>query len=196
MKPTSPLRALAVLALALGAAVASGADADEVPIELQAQLLSKMTTYVKGLAPAGATSLKVLVVYPAGAPDAPPTRSAKAMAQAVASVGKMGNLTAESKTTAFTDVKAFQAALATEQPQVVYVTGDHDAKSVALVAQALKGSAVLSVSGTRSHVELGVVLGFAVAEGRPRVLVNLKQAREQEIVFHNGLLRYAVIVEP
>ena len=184
----------AVAALLAAAGVFAG-DADELPLELQAQLLSKMTTYVKGLAPAGATSLKVLVVYPASAPDAPPTRAAQAMVQAIGQQGKMGTLAAESKTVPFTDLKAFQATLAAEKPNVVYVTSEHDAKSLGYLAQALKGSGVLAVTGTRAHLEQGVVLGFTPAEGRPKVLVNLKQAREQGVVFHNGLLRYAVIVE-
>jgi hypothetical protein len=182
------------LGVVLLAAIAR-ADADELPVELQAQLLSKMTTYVKGLAPEGAKALRVLVLYPATTPDAPPTRAAQAMTGAVTGLKQIGTLTAEAKAAPFTDQKAFEALLAAEKPQVVYLTNEHTTKSLGFVAPALKGRGVLSVTGTRSHLEQGVVLGFAPAEGRPKVMVNLKQAREQGITFHNGLLRYAVIVE-
>ncbi|MBL8955170.1 MAG: DUF4154 domain-containing protein [Myxococcaceae bacterium] len=188
------MRAL-LLVLLFAPVAAQAAESEELPTELQAQLLSKMTTYVKGLAPAGATSLKVLVVYP-GAADSPPTRAATAMVDALSKLGQMGTYKVDVKPQVFTDERALQAALATEKPQVVYVTGEHTTKSLGFVVAAVKSvGGVVSVSGTPSHVEQGVVLGFGAAEGRPRVLVNLKQAREQGVSFHNGLLRYAVIVE-
>jgi len=181
--------------VALAATAAQAGEGEELPTEMQAQLLSKMTTYVKGLVPAGGTSIKVLVVYP-GAADAPPTRPAAAMTDALTKLGKMGTYAVEAKPVVFTDQKDLEAVLAAQKPNVVYLTQEHTPKSLGFVLQALKATGgVLSVSGTPSHVEQGVVLGFGAAEGRPRVLVNLKQAKEQGVSFHNGLLRYAVIVE-
>jgi hypothetical protein len=44
-------------------------------------------------------------------------------------------------------------------------------------------------------VKQGVVLGFSLVESRPRVLINLKQAQKQNIVFLGGLVSHSVVVD-
>ena len=53
----------------------------------------------------------------------------------------------------------------------------------------------LTISGVADHVKLGAVLGFALIEARPRVLINLKQAERQKIVFLSGLVKHSIVVE-
>jgi hypothetical protein len=174
--------------------VAFAAAAEELPVALQAQLLSKMTTYVKALTPQGATAVNVWVVYPG--PGEAPTRAAQALTSALTELGQMGTLKAQPKALAFADPKQFAAALAAEKPQVLFLTPEHNEKNVSALVEAAKAvPGVVTVTGQSDHVKLGVVLGFSAVEGRPRVLVNLKQAKAQGVEFHNGLLRYAVIVE-
>lgn len=181
----------AVFALLL--LLASTARADELPVAIQVQLLSKMSTYVSNFAPADATAVKILVVYP-GTKDAPP-RGAQAVATALTQAGKLGRYTAQPMLVPFIDGKKLQATLAAEKPQVIYVAPELDEKSTAELVEAVTGTAVLTISGVAEHVRIGVVLGFSLVESRPRVLINLKQSQKQNIVFLSGLVKHSVVVD-
>ncbi len=169
------------------------AVADELPVPLQVQLLSKMSTYVSNFAPADATAVKVLVVHPAAKEG--PSRGAQALVSALTQAGKLGQYTAEPMLVGFTDLKKFQATLAAEKPQVIYLAPELDPKATAEIVEAASTSTVLTISGVSDHVKLGVVLGFSLVEARPRVLVNLKTAQKQNIVFLAGLVSHSVVVD-
>jgi hypothetical protein len=63
------------------------------------------------------------------------------------------------------------------------------------VMRELEGQRALTVATLADDVALGCVLGFAVRSGKPRVLVNLARARQQEIDFRADFLRMAEVVE-
>ncbi len=173
--------------------VGTAARADELPVQLQVNLLSKMSTYVQNFVPAGTESVKVLVVHP-GSKESP-TRGAQSLGSTIASVGKLGKYTAEPRLIAYGDAKTFRATLAAEKPQVVYLAPEIDSALTAEIVEAATSSTVLTISGVADHVRLGVVLGFALMEGRPRVLINLKQAQKQQITFLSGLVSHSVVVD-
>lgn len=173
--------------------IATGAAADELPINLQVQLLSKMSTYVSNFAPKGATSAKVFVVHN-GTKEAP-TRGANAIGTAITQTGKLGPYTAEVALVPFAGGKQLEAAIAAEQPQVVFLAPELEAKSVSEIVEAVGKGTTLTISGVAEHVRLGSVLGFALVEARPRVLINLKQAERQKIIFLSGLVKHSIVVE-
>lgn len=180
---------IAVFAIIL---LGTGAGADELPVNLQVQLLSKMSTYVSGFAPADATSVKILVVYPGGPKD-PPSRGAQALMASITQTGQIGRFTAEPKLIAFVEGKKFQGTVAAEKAQVIYLAPELDEKSTQEIVDA--AGPVITISGNADHVKLGVVLGFSLVEARPRVLINLKTAQKQNIVFLNGLVSHSVVVD-
>ncbi len=171
---------------------ATAAHADELPVALQIQLLSNMTTYIANMRPPDGSPVKVVVVQ---APAGTPTRSAQSLFNALQQAGKLGGFKVEPRLLPFADAKALAAALAAEKAQVVYLTSELNEKAAAGVVEALGTSGTVSVSSVADHVRLGVVLGFSLVEARPRILVNLKQAAKQAIKFDSGLLRHAVIVD-
>jgi hypothetical protein len=180
------------LLTAVGIAVLAGsAAADEMPVSLQVQLLSKMPTYVKTLSVPDGAAVKVLVLYPG---TGEPSRSAVAVVNAVQQLGKFGAVKAEAKAVAFGDAKAFAKTLADEKPQIVYLAPEMSQRDVADIVATDLG-VTLTVSGQTDHIRQGVVLGFSLVEAKPKVLVNLKHANAQGIAFTNGLMQYAVVVE-
>ena len=54
---------------------------------------------------------------------------------------------------------------------------------------------IVTVSAASAHIKQGVILGFDLVEAKPHILVHLKQARAQNVVFLSGLLTHSVIVE-
>lgn len=182
-------RPLLLLALAL----AGSAHAEELPAALQAQLLSKVATYVEGLTPPNAPPLNLLVVHPGSATA--PSRGAQALTQALNAVGSFGKRKVAPKPVAFEDAKRLQATLQAERPELVFLAPELDEAAAKAVADACAAAKVLTVSGVDAHVRRGAVLGFFLVEARPRVLVNLKRANAQGVRFHSGLLPNAIIVE-
>jgi hypothetical protein len=48
---------------------------------------------------------------------------------------------------------------------------------------------LLTVGATPEYVESGIVLGFDLVSGRPKLLINLSQARKQQVDFPASVLR-------
>ncbi|MFL5319297.1 MAG: YfiR/HmsC family protein [Myxococcaceae bacterium] len=185
------MRAHLLRVLVVAVALTAGfARADEVPVNLQIQLLSKMTTAIPAMQPAEGSKIKVLVITPGSVSS--PSRGAQALITAIKQVAKFGAFDADAQLVSVGDVKS---ALAVEKARVVYLAPELDEKSVSSVLDATSGSSVLTVCGTREQVKLGIILGFELAEARPVVLVNLKQARKENLDFKNQFLTHTTIVE-
>lgn len=168
--------------------VAVAARADELPVSLQAQLLQKAATYITSLAPGDSGAVKVLVLHP----GASPTRWSEGLAGALNQLGQLGKFKGEAKVV---PVSGLKSALAAEKPQVIWVPPELDEKGVSAVLEAVGTSNIVTVSVVSAHVKQGVILGFDLLEAKPRILVHLKQARAQSVVFLSGLLTHSVIVE-
>lgn len=179
------MRAFAAIFLVLFACAAS---AEELPLQLQVQLLQKTSAYITSLAPGEAGKLKVLIIHGGDKP----TRIAEQLSDAINKLGQLGKYPAEAKPVALSGLKA---ALGSEKPQMLWVTPDIDEKGVASVLEACGTTSIVTVSASQAHVKQGVILGFDLQEAKPRILVHLKQARAQSVVFLSGLLTHSVIVE-
>ena len=167
---------------------ATRAVADDLPLALQVQLLQKTSAYITSLQPGETGKVKVLVVYPGDKVS----RSSETVANTINQAGQLGRHPAEAKTVPLASLKA---TLATEKPQVLWVSPETDDKGVTALMEAVGSSNIVTVSAVSAHVKQGVILGFDLLEAKPRILVHLKQARAQNVVFLSGLLTHSVIVE-
>ncbi len=179
------MRAIAASAVLL---LGLAASADDLPLPLQVQLLQKTSSYITSLAPGEGGKVKVLVVYP----GASPSRASDTVASTINQAGQLGKYPAEAKTVALSGLKA---SLAAEKPQMLWLSPETDEKGVSQVMEAVGASNIVTVSAVAAHVKQGVILGFDLLEAKPRILVHLKQARTQNVVFLSGLLTHSVIVE-
>ena len=66
---------------------------------------------------------------------------------------------------------------------------------VAAVARALEGVAVISVAAIDAYVSNGAILGFELVSGRPRMVLNLAQAKKQGVAFRAQVMKLMRIVE-
>lgn len=164
------------------------ARADEMPVSLQAQLLQKTVTYITSLTPGPDGAVKVLVLFTG--PTA--ARGSEGMATALNQLGQLGKYKAVAKLAPAASVKV---AIELEKPQLIWVPPELDEKGVDQVLAACGQRPIVTVSGNAAQVKQGIILGFDVVEAKPRILVHLKQARVQNVVFISGLLTHSVIVE-
>jgi hypothetical protein len=62
------------------------------------------------------------------------------------------------------------------------------------IERSLSGVDVLSVAVEPSAVAKGIVLGFKLVSGKPKIMVNLAQAKRQNVSFSASLLKLAEVI--
>lgn len=177
---------------ALGAAVA-WADEVTVPAQLQAGLLARAANYDRNFARRSGDSAKILVVTSASPASA---QFFGQLRQTLANEQAVGNLPHSEEEVPFSSAAALAAKVKAEHVAIVFVApGLADADVKALVA-ALSGLDVLTAGANPAWIPLGLILGFDLVSGRPRLLVNLKQSQRQSVAFGADFLRLAQVIDP
>jgi len=180
---TIPL--LVAVAVLLVARVLSAGGA-LVPAAIQADLLSKLSAYDKGFpARAGGVTARVLILTRPGDPES--EVSAAEMKAAFARLDKLGGLRHEESVAAYEGAESLARRCRSENLAIVYFTPG--LSEFADVQAALSGLSVLTVTAVPEHVPKGVVLGFDLESGKPKIVLNLPQARKQMVDFPAKLLQ-------
>lgn len=176
----------AVLGMLLSWVQAARAERVPVPVSVQVGLLAKVAEYDKNLvARAGEIVRVVLLSKPE---DAQSERALAQMSAAFADVERIADLPVEVSSVAFTDAAALRRLCSARHVAIVYLTPGF-ASEVAAIRAALDGVDVLSVSSVPEYVEKGIVLGFDLASGKPKLLVHLEQAKLQNVSFRASALK-------
>lgn len=163
----------------------------EVPVRLQVDLLNRVIAYDKNFASRVHGSLTTAVVV-----DATDTDSVRVGAQVLNELqGRrtLGPYPQQATRLPFNGVQALVDECKRRKVGVVYVTPGVRVP-VSELAVSMQGLGVLTVGSMPEHVQQGLVLGFAVRSGKPRLLVNLAQARIQRVSFRADFLRMAEVV--
>jgi len=183
------------LAPLLAILVTSVARADEdvaVPVPLQIELLLKVAGYDKNLAARAPSVVRVLVLTKGG--DGQSTRVGQAAARALE--GKaVGSRPVEVSTAAFTGGAALASKVKEAKLAIVYVTPGFDAGEMDSIARSLSGISVLSAGALTRFIDSGVVLGFELVSGKPKLLVHLKRAHDQSVELSSQVLKIVRVIE-
>jgi hypothetical protein len=182
----------ACLAIAF-AVLASGGSAQEpgVPVSVQATLLAKVAAYDKNLHARSGPRMRVLILVQPGNPW-----SQRAGAQMKEALGELPTIAGLAHDEAIATAPAdWPAIWRAQRPSIVYVTpGFGDAEIQALTAS-MAGVDVLSVGAIPAYVPNGIVLGFDLVSGRPKLLVHLGQARRQRVALGADVLKLMRVYE-
>ena len=87
---------------------------------------------------------------------------------------------------------AVAARIKRERTAAVYLSSGL-ARSAESIAIALKGSDVMTVAAEPSAVIRGIAVGFDLLSGQPKILVNLGQAKTQNVQLPASVLSLALI---
>lgn len=162
------------------------AESASVPADLQAELLGKLAAYDRNFASrAGSVALVLIVVRPGNARS---TLNGAVMKSELAKIERIGGLAHREVVTPFESAAALAARIRSERAALVYVTPGLEEQAPEL-RKALTGVDVLSVSAVPSAVPEGIVLGFELASGKPKILHNLTQAKLQNVNFKADVLK-------
>lgn|GEM_PF-3960173 len=186
-------RSLAWLGTAAGTLLHRQAFAlePEVPIPLQVSLLDRVIPFDRNfhLRAIGHLSMAVVV----DERDGDSVRIGAQLLNELSARESLGNYRVSATRVAFKSTAALIEDCRRLKAGVVYVTPGI-AEATPKLAAGLRGMRVLTVGSLPEQVPQGLVLGSAVRSGKPRVLVNLSEARQQEIDFRADFLRMAEVV--
>jgi len=180
-----------LLVVALSAGRAS-ADEPAVPLDLQVDLISKILKYDRDFSARANPLAKVLIVRRPGNVDS--ERIARQMKAALGAAPTLGGAKHSEEEVLYTSADALVSmARARKVCLVIFASGFDD--EATNVARAFDGFDGLTATTQASAVEKGIVLGFDLVSGRPKMLLNLRQARKQNADFRSDVLKIMKVYE-
>jgi hypothetical protein len=163
-----------------------------VPLGLQALLVSRLVTFDRSFVARAGPVAKVLVLHRPGNSES--AFEGASIARALAELDKIGGVPAKVEEGEFSDAEALAQRCRAGGYALVYLTVGLESDT-RRIANALVGVDVLTVGTLARHAENGAVVGFAVEEARPKLVLNLKSAAAQNVKFKAEVLQLARIVE-
>lgn len=185
-------RVVCVVAALHFLAVPALAEQVQIPARLQAALVAKVAAYDTHFAARANGDALVLIVVAAGKAES--ERFGEEIRAELALQPKIGGLDHREEIVRFSTAAELAKACRERRAAMVYIAPALSAE-VPQIAGALTGVDVLSVGALAADVEQRLVLGFARESGRPRLLVNLAQARRQNVAFNPDLLRLVRVIQ-
>jgi uncharacterized protein DUF4154 len=190
MRPRLKLTLLA-LACVLGSSPA-GAEEPSVPVGLEAELLAKVAAYDKHMPARAGDRVHVVILAKHGNPDS--ERASAQMASAIAAIAQIGGRPHDELLLQYAGAKALAEVCRTRHAAIVFI-GPGFSEDIGAIGAALDGVDVLSASAIADYVPKGVVLGFDLVSGKPKLLVNLTQAKKQKVDLASEVLKLMKVFE-
>ncbi len=167
------------------------AQSVEVPVRLQAELLAKVVVYDRNFVERARGRALVLILVKPG--DAESERIGEQIHAELGVLPQLGGLPHVEEIVRYSSRRAVADACRVRGAAVIYLSVGLAAEVPGLGA-ALAEQSILSVAAAAADVPKGSVLGFDAESGRPKLVVNLKQARLQKVAFKPELLKLARVI--
>lgn len=162
-----------------------------VPLELQVDLLRRVVRFERGFAARARDQVKVLVVVRPRSGDSEST--AASLSKALEAARDIAGKPIQVSLHRFSSAALLKKAVLGAGAQIAYLPpgleDDMDA-----IAAGLAGVPVITIATDGEQVDRGAVLGFELVSARPKIALNLGQARRQGLSFEADLLRLARVV--
>lgn len=162
-----------------------------VPLPLQATLLVKAAALDWNLPARAGARVNLVIVEKAGIADS--HRAALQLKAALETQQKLAGLPLAIRIATFVDAPKLAVTCRDERVSILHFSSGFESSEIRAIAEALAGGDVLSVAAVAADVQEGIVLGFDLVSGKPKILANLKQARRQNVQLASGLLSVAQV---
>jgi hypothetical protein len=183
---------VAVLVAASFCVCVSRAEPVIVPLERQAELLALVAAYDRNMATRAGERLHILLVPNAADPESIGT--AHRMEAALRSIPEIAGKAHDERIAPFSSATDLVGECRSRRVAIVYLASGLT-HQIPTIRSALEGVDVLTVGAVPEYVDLGVILGFDVLSAKPKLLVNLAQARRQHVDLRATLLKLAKVIE-
>jgi uncharacterized protein DUF4154 len=184
---------LLVAVAVLGVGVRLEAQDVTVPISLQMSLLLKVASYDKNLKARAHDKVRVLVLIKHD--DAESGRSAAQALKAVSEAEAIDGMPVEGTSTTYGDPASLARLTNENNLAILYVTPGFSEGEIEAIARALDGVSVLSAGAVAKYTFRGLVLGFDLAGGKPKLLVHLERAKRQRVELSSSVLKLMRVIE-
>jgi hypothetical protein len=182
------LQALAAVAVHGILRRASAADVS-VPIRIQSELIGKIAAFDRSFRARSGQTARIIVTHKEG--DS--ARVGHQIATALEDMRDIAGLPKTVEALAWTSPAALASTIRARPTALVYLSLDFGAEAPA-IASALSGTDILTVGATGAIAERGACVGFELEEGKPKIYVNLRVAKAQNVDFRAELLRLVKLV--
>lgn len=160
------------------------AQTAQLPVGVQADLMVKVAGFDRNFrARAGD---RVIVIL-AAADDSASMRAAVEMKSALSRVPKIADLPHEEQIVASSNPAVIAAAARDRRAAIVYFAPGYS-QQIPAIREAFSSINVLTVAAVPEYVPSGIVLGFDLVSGHPKLLVHVLQARKQQVAFPASVL--------
>ncbi len=184
------LRYLAAgMSLAMAPAIA---EEPTVPVGLQVELLARISTYDRNFASRAGDKAHVLVVVKPG--DIDSTSVSREAMRAFQAMPSIAGIPSDVASIDYASAGALVEEVKKRKIAIVYFAPGFTSEA-GKISAAFSGVDVLTVASLPADVERGIVLGFDLASGRPKLLVHLSQARKQNAAFKAEALKLMKVYE-
>jgi hypothetical protein len=183
------LRALVVLSASVASPPAL-ADTVAVPATLQANLTAKLLAFDRGLPARAAGTVRVLILTDPS--EGQSQKIANEYAAGLKAKPNIAGMPVEITMAQFKSAQALAADVKTKHLSAVYLSSGLGRHAEA-IANAVKGLNIMTVAAEPAAVIRGASVGFDLLSGQPKILVNLGQAKHQNIELPASVLSLAVI---
>jgi hypothetical protein len=176
---------VALLSLLLSVTRDAHAQGMAVPPGTQAELLAKLAGFDRNFAArAGGKAVILLVAMPGNSES---MRAALEMKAALGRQERVGDLPHDEQIVTHTSAEALVELVRVRRAAIVYF-GPGFEKQIPALSAAFASVNVLTVGANPAYVPGGIVLGFDLVSGRPKLLVHVLQARKQHVSFPASVL--------
>ena len=183
---THTRRALGLAVAAFTLSSLAGAGSVHVPLNVQADLIAKVASFDRNFgARAGARALVLVLQMPN---DAESAAAALELKSALSRVPTVGDRPHEEQIVTYSGSAALADLVRTRKAAIVYF-GPGFGKELSVIRSSSSNASLLTVGASPDYVEAGIVLGFDLVSGRPKLLINLGQAKKQQVDFPASVLR-------
>jgi hypothetical protein len=168
------------------------ADSASVPLALQVDLSNKVIEYIQDPPLMSLDRIRIGIVIKSSSPES--TRAGAELKAAFDRVVTAGGHPHEQSLIEWTSAKVLAEEARRRGFAVLYFTTGLDAE-IGPTAAALVGQRILTIGAVDSFVASGILLGFELVSGHPKMVFNLRQARKQQVVVRAAVMKLMRIVE-
>lgn len=184
--------ALLIALLVLLLSTSSLGDEVPVPSELQAKLLAKVAEYDRNFAARAGDRVHILLAFKSGSSDS--EHVVQQMRGALSELGPLAGLPHDERIVPYTGTEGLLASIKSQHAAIVFFGSDFG-DEVERIRDALQTTDVLTVASVPGYVPRGIVLGFDLVSGKPKLLVHLTQAKKQHVDFSAEILKIMKVYE-
>jgi YfiR/HmsC-like len=187
-RPRVGLGVLALLTLSESAV----ADDPSVPLRLQADLAAKVMAYVQQPPLRSVDRIHIGILLKPGSAES--TRFGVGLKAAFEGMSTIAGLPHDEVVLQWSNGNNLIDQARHYKLFSIYVTPGFDSE-VPVIARALQGMQLVTVAASDDYVARGIVLGFELISGHPKMVFNLSQAKRQSVVFSSTVMKLMRVVE-